>query len=184
MNLNGPNRQKRLLIITCVALGVLVLEYWVRVPLTNLWRAQTTELTSLRKKVSDGRYAIERGPRNERDWAEMQANALAKDVTQAEQTVLTAFDGFARTANVEIAGQRPQWKRGTTDRYSLYEYRLDITGSLASLSRFLYEVERSPLALRVDSMDLTARDETGQRLTLGLIVSGLRLAPLERTRQP
>lgn len=184
MTLNGPDRQKRLLIITGVALGVLILEYWVRVPLTNLWQAQTTELALLKKNVSEGRDTITRGPQNERIWKEMQDNALARDVTQAEQTVLTAFDGFARTANVELAGQRPQWKRGATDRYSLYEYRLDITGSLASLSRFLYEVERSPLALRVDSLDLTARDETGQRLTLGLIVSGLRLAPLERPRQP
>jgi hypothetical protein len=40
-------------------------------------------------------------------------------------------------------------------------------------------VEKSTLALRVDSVELTARDESGNKLTLGLLVSGLRLIPLE-----
>jgi hypothetical protein len=40
-------------------------------------------------------------------------------------------------------------------------------------------VEKSPLALRVDAVELTSRDDQGQRLTLGLLVSGLRLVPLE-----
>jgi hypothetical protein len=56
---------------------------------------------------------------------------------------------------------------------------VDATGSLATITRFLYEVERSALPLRVDSIELTSRDEFGQKLTLGLLVSGLRLTPLE-----
>ena len=32
----------------------------------------------------------------------------------------------------------------------------------------------------IDSLELIGRDEVGSKLSLGLLVSGLRLAPLER----
>ena len=75
---------------------------------------------------------------------------------------------------------KPQWKRGATDDYSLLECRVDASGSLAALARFVYEVEKSPMALKVEALELSSRDNDGQQLALGLLVSGLRLAPLER----
>jgi hypothetical protein len=43
------------------------------------------------------------------------------------------------------------------------------------LTRFLYEVERDPLAVRVEAVELAARDNDASQLTLGLQVSGLLL---------
>ncbi|MEO5958243.1 MAG: hypothetical protein ABIZ49_04695 [Opitutaceae bacterium] len=149
-------------------------------PLTKLWRAHSAEIVKLQKSVAAGRGTIARAAQIERASAEMQTNALPKVQAEAEQTVYTAFDRWGKANNIEISSQRRQWKRGATDKYSLMEFRIDATGSLSTLSRFLYDLEASPLALRVDSVELTARDESGQRLTLGLIVSGLRFSPLER----
>ena len=183
MKLNVPDRQRTLLLITCVGLGLLILEYWVRVPLTNLWRARSTEIARLEKSVANGKYTQARASQIERRWADMQSNALPRDPAQAEQEVISAFDRWGRANNIELSSIRPQWKRGGTDRYSLLECRVDATGSIPTLTKFMYELERSPLALRVDSIELTSRDDSGQKLTLGLIVSGLRLFPLER-KQP
>jgi hypothetical protein len=130
--------------------------------------------------VDKGRGSIERGPRTQATWADMEKNALPKDPAQAEQDVISAFDRWSRANNIELGSIRPQWKRGATDKYSLLECRVDATGSLSTLSRFLYELEQSPLALRVDSVELSSRDDYGQKLTLGLVVSGLRFSPLER----
>jgi hypothetical protein len=41
------------------------------------------------------------------------------------------------------------------------------------LTRFLYDVEKDPMALRLESLDLSAHDDAGQQLTLDLQVSGL-----------
>jgi hypothetical protein len=109
----------------------------------------------------------------------MQAQALPKDAAKAEQDLISAFDRWGRAANIELGSIKPQWKRGATNRYSQLECRVDATGTIATLSRFLYEVEKSTLALRVDSVELTSRDDIGQKLSLGLLVSGLRLVPLE-----
>jgi hypothetical protein len=48
------------------------------------------------------------------------------------------------------------------------------------MSRFLYDVEQGPLALKVESVELSGRDNDGQQLVLGLQISGLLLNPQER----
>jgi hypothetical protein len=57
------------------------------------------------------------------------------------------------------------------------ECRADTFGNLASLTRFLYEIEKDPLALKVDAIEIAARDNEGQQLTLGVQISGLLLNP-------
>jgi uncharacterized protein with von Willebrand factor type A (vWA) domain len=180
MKLNVPKRQKLLVIVAGVAVGLLLLENFVRIPLANVWRAHATEIARLQEQVTQGRATIARGPQTQRVWAEMQANALPAEPAQAEQDVISAFDRWGRANSIELGSIRPQWKRGGTDKYSLLECRVDATGALPALSRFLYELERSPLALRVDAVEVMSRDDSGQRLTLSLTVSGLRFAPLER----
>jgi hypothetical protein len=173
------NRQKLLLIAAGASVALLLLDRLLVSPLTKAWQSRRAEITRLQKSVTGGRSAIERGPRTRSLWAEMQAQALESDPAKAEQDLITAFDRWGRAGSVELGSIKPQWKRGATNRYSLLECRVDATGTLSALSRFLFEVERSPLALRVDSVELTARDDNGQRLSLGLLVSGLRLTPLE-----
>jgi hypothetical protein len=185
MTLNAPQRQRLLLILAGAAIALLVLDRLVVMPLTTSWRARSAEIAQLRKNVVAGRSVIERAARTQGLWQEMQAQALPKDPAQAEQELISAFDRWGRASNIELGSIRPQWKKGgnertSTERYSLLECRVDATGSLATLTRFLHEVERSPMALRIESIELSARDNTGQKLTLALLVSGLRLSPLER----
>jgi hypothetical protein len=183
MNLNLPNRQRALVIGAGAMIALYILDSIVLEPLYTMWQAHAAEIVKLKTDVARGRSAIARAARTERLWAEMQANALPKDPAQAEQDLLSAFDRWSRANSVELSSIRPQWKRGGTDRYSLLECRVDATGTIPTLSHFIYELERSPLALRVDSFELTARDDFGSKLTLGLIVSGLRLSPMERKQQ-
>lgn len=179
MNLAPQNRQKFLMIAAGAGLLLLVADSAILGPLTAAWSSRSTEIARLQKNVTEGRGIVERADRTRRLWTEMQAQALPKDAAKAEQDLVSAFDRWGRSANVELAAIKPQWKRGSNPRYSLLECRVDASGSLATLARFLHEVERSPLALRVESVELTARDDSGARLSLGLLVSGLRLSPLE-----
>lgn len=180
MKLNATNRQRLLVILAGAGVLLLVLDRAVLTPLTNNWHARTAEIARLTKDVAAGRGTVERGPRTQSLWREMESQALPKDPAQAEQQLISSFDRWGRESRIEVSSIKPQWKRGTTDRYSVLECRIDASGSLATLTRFLYEVEHSPLALRIESLELTTRDPQGQRLTLALLVSGLRLAPLER----
>jgi hypothetical protein len=39
--------------------------------------------------------------------------------------------------------------------------------------KFLYDVEKSPTALKLQEMELTSKDDNGRQIGLGLQVSGL-----------
>jgi hypothetical protein len=176
------DRQRWLLILTGIAVALLVLDSLVLSPLTRVWQARSAEIARLGKLVAEGESTAARGERTRGLWREMQGQALPTDPAKAEQDLLTAFDRWGRAGGVEVASIKPQWKRGQTSQYSLLECRVDVTGPLPAIVRFLYEVEKSPLALRIDSLELNAREDSGGKLSLGLLVSGLRLAPLEGRR--
>lgn len=179
MKINLPNRQVLLIKIAAAGLGLLILNSVVISPLGDLWSDHAAEITRLQASVTEGRSLIARGPSLQRRWAEFQAGALPRDPAQAEHDVITNLENWSRSTGVELGSVKPLWKHGLSDETSLLECRLDATGTLSALSRFLYEVERAPLALRVESNELLSRDDSGQRLTLSLIVTGLRLSPLE-----
>jgi hypothetical protein len=70
----------------------------------------------------------------------------------------------------------PQWKNESTN-YLTLACRVETAGDIGTLSKFLYELERGPLALKLDSVELGSRDAAGQQMTLGLEINGLALLP-------
>jgi Tfp pilus assembly protein PilO len=88
--------------------------------------------------------------------------------------VITAYNNWSRSSGAEIASVMPQWKNDSTN-YLTLNCRVEATGSLGALSQFLYQVEKGPMPLKADSVELSAHDATGQQLTLGLQISGLAL---------
>ena len=73
------------------------------------------------------------------------------------------------TAITPLANQ----SRRDQESYATYDCRIDATGDMGRLSRFLYSAEREPMALKMQSVELGARDKEGQVLSLGLQISGL-----------
>jgi hypothetical protein len=179
MKLDVPNRQRWLIIIAGAGVLLLILDRVVFTPLGATWQANAAEIVRLRTAVADGHSLIARGPHLQQVWSEFRSGALPRDLAQSEHDVIFGFENWSRTSGVELGSRKPLWKHGSSDDYSLLEYRLDATGSLAALSRFLYELGKAPMALRIESVELSSRDESGQRLTLSMTVTGLRLFPLE-----
>ena len=107
-------------------------------------------------------------------WSDMSANALPNNTSLAEQQVLKAFDNWSRDSGAEITSIMPQWKNDSTN-YMTLNCRVEASGNLGTLSQFLYDIEKGPAALKLDSVELSAHDNTGQQLTLGLQISGLAL---------
>ncbi|MBE7538587.1 MAG: hypothetical protein HS122_09275 [Opitutaceae bacterium] len=172
-------RQRLLMIAAISIVALFLVDRLLVTPLSRHWTARSQEIGVLKRSLASGAASIERSERTHQLWKEIQDGALPKDAAIAEQLVLNAFDQWGRDSRVEIGSIKPQWKRGANPRYSVLECRVDASGSLANLVRLLYDVERSPLALRIDAVELSSRDDQGQRLSIGMTVSGLRLAALE-----
>ena len=55
------------------------------------------------------------------------------------------------------------------------ECRADVTGNSLTIGKFLDNLEADPLGIRLQSLELTSRDDNGQQLSLGLELNGLLL---------
>lgn len=179
LSFDAKNRQQLLMALALGVVGIWAADNLVISPLIAAWNSRTKAIADLRKKVADGQQLLAR-ERSLRDrWKVMQTNTLPAEVSVAEGRVLGAFDGWSRDSRVSVTSIKPQWKR-TADDFMVLECRVDAAGSLSTLTRFLYEVEADPLALKVDSVEIGSRDSTGGQLTLGLQVSGLVLSTEKR----
>ncbi len=170
------NRQQWLAWVAAGAVALLAADYLVLEPLVRSWKARTSELARLRQSVENGTRLVERGEGLRARWAFMQQHALTNAPSQAEDQLLKAFESWTRDSRVGVSAVRPQFKRGD-DEHATIECRVDAFGNLGALTRLLYLIEADPLALRLDVVELTARDDRGEQLTLGLQVSGLLLNP-------
>ena len=170
------NRQQFLVALTIGAAALLIGVNFICEPLANLWSARSAQIKQLRAKVSDGKLLIQREAGLRSRWSEMSTNALPNNPSLAEQQVLKAFDNWSRDSGAEISSIMPQWKNDSTN-YMTLNCRVEASGNLGTLSQFLYNIEKGPTALKLDSVELSAHDNTGQQLTLGLQISGLALIP-------
>ena len=166
------NRQQLLIIGAIVAIALFAGDQLVLSPLMKAWSARATRIGELRKQIAQGKMLVQREQSLRSRWEQMSRNALPNNTSAAEQQVFKAIDLWAQNSGVAISAITPQWKHDSDD-YVTFECRVDATGDLGKLSRFLYSIERDPMALKLELVELGARDKEGQQLSLGLQLSGL-----------
>lgn len=174
--MNMSNRQQLLGIGAIVAVVLLAGDRLVLTPLTGIWKARAAELVQTKKNVAQGSQLLERDKVIRERWDQMRTNMLSGEISVAENQVFRAFERWSQESRIGITGMRPQWRQ-SGEEYSTLECRVDASGSLAEITRFLHEIEKDPLGLKLDMVEITTRDERGQQLTLTLQVSGLQLTP-------
>lgn len=173
------NRRQLLMIVAGAGLALLALDRVLLPPLAKFWRDRSAQIVDLRAKVAEGKQMLKREDVIRERWDNMRTNTLPNNNSAAEQQVVNAFYRWEQDSRVSITSIMPQWKQDS-EEFKTLECRVDASGSLSTLTRFLYDLERDPMALRLQSVELTARDNEGQQLTLGLQVSGLVLVPKEQ----
>ncbi|MFM7099657.1 MAG: hypothetical protein ACKOET_00250 [Verrucomicrobiota bacterium] len=174
MNIDLRNRQHLLLLITAALVALWAGDRLVVTPLAASWKSRSGQIASLQRSLAEGRQLLQRESAVRSRWETLRTNALPGAPSAAEGAMLRAFERWSGDSRVSITSVKPQWKQESED-YRTLECRVDAFGSLSSLARFLFEVERDPLGVRVDAVELTTRETDGSQLTLGLQVSGLHL---------
>lgn len=169
------SRRRMLLLAALASLGLLVADQLAIGPLRDAWAVRTARIAALRKDLSNGTQLLQREAALRRRWRLMQANALPDNASLAEQQVLKAVDGWAQECRVTVTGITPQWKHDA-DEYQTLGCRVDAAGDLTAVTRFLHAIEKSPMPLKLESVELTALDNYGQDFALGVRLSGLVLS--------
>jgi len=180
MNLN--KRQQFLAIIAIAAVALFVADKIIITPLTNGWKARSARIATLKKDVYEGSDMLKRETAWREQWDRMHKNKLSNAKPEAESQMLKAFERWSQEGGVAVSSIRPQWKEAEDD-YKTVECRADVSGSLQSIAKFLYQIERDPMGVKVDSLELTARDNDGSQLALVIQISGLLINPPRQAKR-
>jgi hypothetical protein len=177
------NREKILLMATGAFAVLYLLNLLVISPLIDSWHSRSDEIVKLKKQIADGAVLVQRGPVIQDRWDAMRGNALSNNPTAAERQMFTAFDHWVSAGGVAEGSFRPQIQEGDSN-FTTVDCRSDVTGSLDSVRDFLKAMSRDPLADKVESFELTSKDDDGRQLTLGLSMSGLILTDSDPSSVP
>jgi hypothetical protein len=174
------NREKLLLIGTGAVAALWVLNLIVVSPLTDSWHSRSAEIAKLKEEIANGASLTRRGETIRDRWDDMRANALANNPTAAERQLFNAFDRWVSAGGVSEGSFHPQPQEGDSN-FTTVDCRSDVSGNLSSITDFLRAMSKDPLANKVDSFELTSKDDNGRQLTLGLSLSGLILTGSDPT---
>jgi Tfp pilus assembly protein PilO len=174
------NRQQFLTVLTIVAVALLAIDKILSPPLMKLWHDRAARIKQLKEDVKEG-VLLERGKDSIRSrWTRMQASTLTNNTTQAEQQLFTGLNRWSQMSGISINTVTPQWKQGSDPSYKTLECRVDASGSIEYITRFLYDLEKDPMALKLESVELTRSDNAGMVIALGVQISGLVLNSKEQ----
>ena len=180
MNLN--KRQQLEAIVVIVMVGLFIADKLVFTPLMRSWDDRSKRIAKLEERVRDGEATQKQEQTLRRQWENIRTNTLSSAKPEAESQMLKAFERWSQAGGVSVSSIRPQWKEAEDD-YKTLECRADVAGNLQAITRFLFQIERDPLGVKVDSMELTTRNSEGSQLALVLQVSGLLLNPPKQVKR-
>lgn len=163
------NRQQILAAGAIAVVALLLLDRIVITPMLDGWKTRAADIARLEGDIRKGRELIDRGDQLRGKWSNMKTNTLTED--SAEQKLLEAFQRWSDEARISVSSLQPS-KRIEEDHIS-EECRASLSGSIASLTRFLYAMEKDSMGVKVESLEITSRDDNGRTLSVGLTVSGL-----------
>ncbi len=172
MNLLRLPRERLLMAGAAAGLLLLGLDRLAFTPFLNAWRNRADEIRRLRTDVEQGAALMDQETRWLRWRDDLAARLLPAAPGEAESRVLSQMDGWARAAGLALHSLRPRWTEGP-DRAPRLEFQVAGSGSLQSVTAFLYQVETSPIAIAVEQLELVPRNPEGTEVSLDLRVSGL-----------
>lgn len=172
--MDARKRQRLLTVLALVCFGALAGDKLVFSPLLKLYKKRSERIADLEQKLTEGRALVDREEMMKARWEDMKQESLPTAQSVAENEVLQSMSRWSRDSRLGIDSRKPRWVEDEEDHKKL-EFRVTAQGSMASVARFLYEIDRDPLALSVEDVDIVARDDGGRNLTLSVRFTGLLL---------
>lgn len=170
--INQLSKRERILFFLTASVVVLAAVInFVVLPLANRWHRLNTQVLALNAKLN--RYSIilaqEKGIENRyRLYADyLKARGSSEE---AQAFVLQEVEGLAKVAGVVLTNlvpSRPEYK----DFYHRFELRIDLEANIISLSRFLYEIQKSRQLFQVNRLNITAKAGSPDLLRCSLQLS-------------
>lgn len=178
MEIKIQNRQKFLLVITISILAIFIADSVIYEPLKQNWHDRAKRIADLKAKVDEDNRLLKRKTQILAHWEHMKNNVLPPNSSQAGSAILKAKDRWVEKSGVGMEDFSPQLKQdsdpnSSSDVITTWECRSDASGNMRSLLNFLWAIESDPMGVQLEDIEISAKDNSGEELTLGLTLSAL-----------
>ncbi|MCX5662293.1 MAG: hypothetical protein NTW19_21650 [Planctomycetota bacterium] len=165
-------RERTIMIVAGALVGLLALDLFVIEPLLDSGSALADKRALLEAQVARGQQTITAGQKATRQWKEFRAASLGRGASDTGAGLLNTLLEWSRDASLPMQSVRPD---RVTDAQGLHEltYQAAADGSMWAMSRFLYRVESAKQPVRPRELQIAARTEGSDELTMQVRVSTL-----------
>ncbi len=166
------NREWILAITAGACIGIWVADSFIVTPLINLWKSRSERIAELRNQLTSGEMLIQRESAIRDRWNGMREHAFSAEVSEAEDRILKSANRWAQVSGLGLSSLKPRVTQESKE-FKKAEFNASGQGNIESVARFLYELERDELPLKVEQVQISVRDKTGKDLALEVRYSGL-----------
>jgi hypothetical protein len=187
----NKDRQKLLIIVLAVAVGLIIGNSVVYKPLMAAWESRQAQIKKLKDQVGQDQDLVRRKNHILGRWKYMQDNSLTNNFSQAQAGLLKALLRWGQSSQVTTDNTTAEDRQDAEEESGVMihtiECHTDATGTMRGLQNFLTAIEDEKMGLKLENIEFAMKDNSGQQLTMSLTISALILDPSQSatgTAQP
>lgn len=169
-------RERYVALVTVIAVAVLGLDHYALTPLLDRREQLRTDKASLLGELTQAQALFDRRKLLTPVWRRMAESGLNTDAASAEPKALNQIREWYQQSRLNMTSLKPERTSGKDESQEI-AFQAAGTGTMESVARFLWLLETSPLPFKIEQLQLGARKEGVDDLTVQVRISALCLSP-------
>lgn len=174
------NREQKIVIITVLALSVLIADRYILSPVFKMRSQISEQKQELQSQLNESLNLLKRAKLLRSRWKMMQESGLSYDIQKTENKVLRYIEKSSESSDLSLTSIQPD-HLPAKEKFGTIELMVSGSGSMKSVTNFLWSIETADVPLKIESMQLSANNEDADVMSLHLKLSSIYL--IESARQ-
>lgn len=171
-------RERYLAIGVGAVVALFLVDHFAIEPYRDARRRIVRDQDAVVREIDDARTLFDRQRRLRPVWAEIQQGGLMTDASLTDALTQHAVLDLAQWAGMNVEFLKPT-PRQPTGKFLVLKYELSGSGSMYTLSKFLWAVETATIPIHIDESQIVPHKEGADDLSLRLVVSALCMPPVD-----
>lgn len=164
------NREQKIMYLTFASVVFLIFNTYILEPILDK-RAEASQVRkTLEFQVDQSLTTLKRKKLLQKRWTQMQQAGLCNDVQKAEAMVYRYLEKSSERSGLELGSVQPN-RLVTESQLGEIDFVLSGTGSMLSVTEFLWDLETATIPLRIKSHQLGSKNEIAQVMTIQIELS-------------
>lgn len=173
------NRERTIMIVAVLAVLVLIADRYVLSPVLDEFSAIKQQKETLQATLEQSMATLERGKKLNQRWTQMQQAGLSYDVQKTEGLLLRYLEESSSRSRFLLTSIQPEHST-VQEKFGRIDFTVSGTGSMETITRFLWDVEKAQVPLKIESLQLGANDENARQMSLQVKLSSIYLVKAQK----